>query len=89
MLQIGTALFYCKLGQTLLQIGGSSLLQIRASDVTNWGSYYKLGQLLLQNRVAITNWGQIRAIITNWGITTSASFVLDENLLNSNDKCAR
>ena len=99
MLQIGTALFYCKLGQTLLQIGGSSLLQIRASDVTNWGSYYKLGQLLLQNRAAITNWGkmyykleqvlQIRAIITNWGITTSASFVLDENLLNSNDKCAR
>ena len=42
--------------------------------------YYKLGQPLLQNRAAITNWGkmyyklgqvlQIRAIITNWGITT-------------------
>ena len=52
------------------------LLQI---VVTNWGSYYKLGQPLLQNRAAITNWGkmyyklgqvlQIRAIITNWGIT--------------------
>ena len=47
--------------------------------VTNWGSYYKLGQPLLQNRAAITNWGkiyykleqvlQISAIITNWGIT--------------------
>ena len=41
--------------------------------------YYKLGQPLLQNRAAITDWGkiyyilgqvlQIRAIITNWGIT--------------------
>ena len=47
--------------------------------VTNWGSYYKLGQPLLQNRAAITNWGkiyyklgqvlQIRAVITNWAIT--------------------
>ena len=79
MLQIGAALFYYKLEQTLLQIGAASLLQIRASAVTNWGSYYKLGQLLLQNRAAITNWGkmyyelglvpQIRAIITNWGTT--------------------
>ena len=55
MLQIGAALFYYQLGQTLLQIGAASLLQIRASAVTNWGSYYKLGQLLLQNRAAITN----------------------------------
>ena len=79
MLQIGAALFYYKLGKTLLQIGAASLLKIRASVVTNWGSYYKLGQLLLQNRAAITNWGkmyyelglvpQIRAIITNWGTT--------------------
>ena len=79
MLQIGAALFYYKLGQTLLQIGAASLLQIRASVVTNWGSYYKLGQPLLQNRAAITNLGkmyykleqvlQSRAIITNWGIT--------------------
>ena len=29
-----------------LQIGEASLLQIGASVVTNWGSYYKLGQLL-------------------------------------------
>ena len=80
MLQIGAALFYYKLGQTLLQIGTASLLQIRASVITNWDSYYKLGQPLLQNRAAITNWGkmyykleqvvQIRAIITNEGITT-------------------
>ena len=79
MLQIGAALFYYKLGQTLLQIKAASLLQTGVSVVTNWGSYYKLGQPLLQNREAITNWGkifyklgqvlQIRAIITNWGIT--------------------
>ena len=50
---------YYKLGQMLLQIGAASLLQIRASVITNWGKmYYKLGQVL-----------QIRAIITNWGIT--------------------
>ena len=58
MLQIGTALFYYKLGQTLFQIGAASLLQISASVVTNWGSYYKLVQPLLQNRAAITNWGK-------------------------------
>ena len=79
MLQIGPALFYYKLGQTLLQIGTASLLQIRASVITDWDSYYKLGQPLLQNRAAITNWGkmyyklgqvlQIRATVTNWGIT--------------------
>ena len=56
MLQIGAALFYYKLGQTLLQIGAASLLQIRASVVENWGRHYKLGQSLLQNRTAITNW---------------------------------
>ena len=38
----------------MLQIGAASLLQIRPSVVTNWGSYYKLGQSLLQNRAAIT-----------------------------------
>ena len=54
MLQIGVALFYYKLGQTLLQIGAAPLLQIGANVVTNWGSYYKLGQPLLQNRAAIT-----------------------------------
>ena len=80
MLQIGAALFYYKLGQTLLQIGAASLLQIRASVVTNWSSYYKLGQPLLQNKAAITNWGKvyyklrqvlkIRVSITNWGIAT-------------------
>ena len=55
MLQIGAALFYYKLGQTLLQIGEASLLQIETSVVTNWGSYYKLEQPLLQSRTAITN----------------------------------
>ena len=81
MLQIGVALPYYKLGQTLLQIGAASLLQIRASVISNWGSYYKLGEPLLQNRAAITNWGkmyyklgqvlQIRAIIANWGIAVN------------------
>ena len=86
---------YYKLGQACVTNWGSFvLLQIRANVVTNWGSfivinqgkgcyklgsYYKLGQPLLQNRAAITNWGkmyyklgqvlQIRAIITYWGIT--------------------
>ena len=59
MLQTGAALFYYKLGQTLLQIGAVSLLQIGASVVTNWGSYCKLGQPLLQNRAALTNWGKL------------------------------
>ena len=68
----------------MLQIGAASLLQIRASVITNWGSYYKLGQPLLQNRAAITNWGkmyyklrkvlQIRVIITNWGIRVTVKY---------------
>ena len=82
MLQIGAASFCYKLGQTLLQIGSASLLQIGTSVVTNWGNYYKLGQLLLQNRAVITNWRkiyyklgqvlQIRGIITNCGITATS-----------------
>ena len=86
MLQIGAALFYYKLGQTLLQIGAASLLQIGASVVTNWDCYYKLGQPLLQNRAGITNWGkiyfklgqvlQIRAIITNWGIIFNLTLMM-------------
>ena len=39
VLQIGAALFYYKLGQALLEIVAASLLQIRASVVTNWSSY--------------------------------------------------
>ena len=53
------ALFYYKLGQMLLRIGEASLLQISASAATNWDSYYKLGQPLLQNRAAITSWGKM------------------------------
>ena len=77
MLEIGAALFYYKLGLTLLQIGAVSLLQIGASFVTNWGSYYKLTQPLLHYRAAVRNHSkiyyklgqvlQIRAIIGNWG----------------------
>ena len=43
----------------MLQIGTAVLSQIRANFVTNWDSYYKLGQLLLKNRVAIRNWGKM------------------------------
>ena len=58
---------YYKLGQACVTNWDSFvLLQIRANVVTNWGSfiitnwgsYYKLGQPLLQNRAAITNWGR-------------------------------
>ena len=62
----------------MLQIGEASLLQNGASVDANRGSYYKLGQRLLKNRKAITNWGkffsklakvlQIRTIITKWDI---------------------
>ena len=69
MSQIGAALFYYKLGQTLSQIGAASLLQIGASVLTDWGQllqiiatvitkqggYYKLGQNLLQIGAGITN----------------------------------
>ena len=56
---------YYKLVQACATNWGSFvLLQIRANVVTNWGSYYKLGQPLLQNRAAITNWARG---ITNWG----------------------
>ena len=60
------------------------VLQIGASLCCKLGQlhYYKLGQMLLQIRAAITNWGkmyyklgqvlQIRTIITNWGITVVA-----------------
>ena len=72
----------------LLQIGASVITQLgqlrfitnwRSLIITNQGSYYKLGQPLLQIGAAITNWGKlyyklgqilkIGAIITNWGIT--------------------
>ena len=52
--QTGAALFYYKLGQTMLQIVAASLLQIGADLVTNWRSYYKIEHPLLQNKAAIT-----------------------------------
>ena len=66
---------YYKLGQACVTHWDSFvLLQIRANVVTNWGSYYKLGQPLLEDRAVITNWGkmyyklgqvlQIRATVT-------------------------
>ena len=83
VLQIGVTLFYYKLGQTLLQIGAASLLQTEASVVVYWGQLLQIRLRLLQNQTAITNWDeifyklgqvlQIRAIITNWGITIRLS----------------
>ena len=43
MLQIGAALFYYKLRQTLLQIEAAALLLFGTNVVTNWSNYYKLG----------------------------------------------
>ena len=86
---------YYKLGQPcfittwqmLLQIGAAYLFQNGAGVITNWGSYYKFRQVLLQIEVAITNWGklyyksgqllQIGAIITNWGITSVFREIVD------------
>ena len=93
MLPIEAALFYYKLGQTLLQIGAAPLLQIGASVVTNWGSCYNLWRPSLQNRGAITNWGkmyykmgqvlEIRTIITNCGVTVFKSKPRLRSLLNA------
>ena len=44
----------------MLQIGAASLLQIGANVVTNYESYYKLGQPLLQNRATVTNLSKIK-----------------------------
>ena len=65
MLQIEAALFYYKLGHTLLQIGAALLLQIRASVVANWDNYYKLGKMYYKLGQVLP----IRVIITNWSIT--------------------
>ena len=49
---------YYKLGQLfLLQIGASVITNSGSLIITNQGSYFKLGQPLLQIGAAITNWG--------------------------------
>ena len=62
LLQIGASvisnwgsLVTTKWGRRYYKMG--QLLQIRATVITNWDSYYKLRQTLLQIRAAITNWG--------------------------------
>ena len=64
---------------------GSFIIANQSKCCTNWGSYYRLGPPLQQNRAAITNWGkmyyklgqvlQIRAIITNWIITNGSNSI--------------
>ena len=66
----------------LLQIVAVYLLQNGAGVITNWSSYCKLGQPLLQIGATITNWRklydklgqllQIEAIITNRSITNTS-----------------
>ena len=68
------------------------------SCVTNWGSFfdYKLGQTLLQNNAAITNWDkicdklgqllQIRAIVTNWDITGARFYLLVSDVYQGNEE---
>ena len=92
LLRFAAAFFYNKLGQTLLQFGEALLLQIGTGVILSWSSYYKLGQPLLQKRAAIINLGkiyyklgqvlQIKAIITNWGITSEYPY-LEINLQKS------
>ena len=41
------------------KLGPAGVTNWSSFIITNWGSYYKLGQPLLQNRAAITNWGKI------------------------------
>ena len=98
---------YYKLGQaTVTNWASFVLLQIRAKVVTNWGSfiitnwgsYYKLEQRLLQNRAVITNWGnmyyklgqvlQIRAIIARWGITHVMKSISTEMHWLNTHECA-
>ena len=43
----------------MLQIGAAQLQQIGVSFITNWDSYYKLGQALLHSGAPITNVGKI------------------------------
>ena len=43
----------------LLQIGAAYLLQNGADVITNWGSYYNLGQPLFQIGASVTNWGKL------------------------------
>ena len=49
---------YYKLGQACVTNWGSFvLLQIRATTITKYGSYYKSGQNALQIGAGITNYG--------------------------------
>ena len=68
--KLGQDYFFCKLRQTLLQLGTANVLQSEASVITNWDSYDKSGQPLLQNRAVFTNWVNFLLLIgvgiTNW-----------------------
>ena len=58
MSHIGEALLYYKLGQTLLQIGAVSLLQIGAAITNSRDGYYKIGHLLQIGAKFIKNLGR-------------------------------
>ena len=58
MSHIGEALLYYKLGQTLLQIGAVSLLQIGTAITNSRDRYYKIGHLLQIGAKFIKNLGR-------------------------------
>ena len=81
LLQIGVRFYYKQ--------GSFVLLQVGASVITNWGSlvttkwdrrYYKLGQTLLQIRVAITNWGNYYKLGHNMQSVHSTRFFYKQHL---------
>ena len=59
VLQIGASSFYKRRNFVLLQITANVVPDWGSFIITNWGSYYKLGHPLLQNRIAITNLSKI------------------------------
>ena len=84
--------------------GSFVLLQIRVNVFTNWGSfiitnwdkccyklgsYYKLGQPLLQNRAAITNWGRyykLGQLLQIWAKQHLSRPIRSQIFLHASDK---
>ena len=63
----------------VVTIGAASLTQIRAIFVTNWGSYYKLGQNVLQIWAGITNQSNYYKL----GHNIAEPTVLENNVLKN------
>ena len=63
----------------VVTIGAASLTQIRAIFVTNWGSFYKLGQNVLQIWAGITNQSNYYKL----GHNIAEPTVLENNVLKN------